>query len=42
MVQRGYAFLRSMNYNADSVGNKAMAKTKAPRPASNMHQGAGT
>ena len=31
-----------MNYNADSVGNEAMAKTKAaPAPRQYAHQGAG-
>ena len=30
-----------MNYNADSVGNTAIATTKAPPPRNNAHQGAG-
>ena len=41
MVQRGYASLQSMNYNADSVGNDAIAKTKTPRPTPMRTKGRG-
>ncbi|MBM6665964.1 hypothetical protein [Flavonifractor plautii] len=32
---------RPTNYNADSVGNTAIATTKAPAPQQYAHQGAG-
>lgn len=32
---------RPTNYNADSVGNTAIATTKAPAPQQYTHQGAG-